>query len=193
MTQGRISKRSVDALVCPPGKDRVFLWDDAIAGFGVGAFPTGKKTYYIQFRKDGRTRRSIVGNHGRMTPDEARSSAKKLLGGVEQGADPVATKRAERAVRTFREVAADYMARLHVEGKRASRSLSPHMRHCFASTSCRRSARCGSLISGARTSHACTPAWRTVPALCRSRRLSSLRDLELGGAPRRSLVSRQSG
>jgi len=37
----------------------------------------------LQFRKGGRTRRSIVGDHGRMTPDEARSAAKKLLGGVE--------------------------------------------------------------------------------------------------------------
>jgi hypothetical protein len=48
MAQGRISKRSVDALVCPPGKDREFLWDDAIAGFGVGAFPSGKKVYVAQ-------------------------------------------------------------------------------------------------------------------------------------------------
>ncbi len=125
MAQGRISKRSVDALICPPGKDREFLGDDALAGFAVGAFPTGKKTYYIQFRKGGRTRRSIVGDHGRMTPDEARSAAKKLLGGVEQGADPVATRRAERAVRAFREVAADYMAG-HVEGKRKRLTFSTY-------------------------------------------------------------------
>lgn len=125
MAQGRISKRSVDSLACPPGKDREFLWDDALAGFGVGAFPTGKKTYYIQFRKGGRTRRSIVGDHGRMTPDEARSAAKKLLGGVEQGADPVATRRAEKAVRAFREVAAAFMAG-HVESKRKRLTFSAY-------------------------------------------------------------------
>ena len=43
MPQGRISKRSVDALVCPAGRDREFLWDDSLAGFGVGVFPTGRK------------------------------------------------------------------------------------------------------------------------------------------------------
>jgi hypothetical protein len=45
MPRGRISKRSVDAVTCPAGKDREFLWDDALAGFGVGAFPSGKKVY----------------------------------------------------------------------------------------------------------------------------------------------------
>jgi hypothetical protein len=39
MPQGRVSKRSVDALACAPGKDRAFLWDVALAGFGVAAFP----------------------------------------------------------------------------------------------------------------------------------------------------------
>src|SRR3954467_13575783 len=89
MSRGRISKRSVDALVCPPGKDRMFLWDDALAGFGVAAFPGGRKVYVAQFRKDGRSRRITIGEHGRLTPDEARSQAKQLLGAVERGADPV--------------------------------------------------------------------------------------------------------
>jgi len=115
--KGRISKRSVDALSCPPGKDREFLWDDALAGFGVAAFASGKKSYVIQFRRAGRTRRSVVGDHGRLTPDEARSAAKKLLGGVEQGTDPIATKHAERAVRSFREVADEFMS-AHVQRKR---------------------------------------------------------------------------
>ena len=53
MTTGRISKRVVDALACPAGKDREILWDAALAGFGVCAFPSGKKVYVAQFRKDG--------------------------------------------------------------------------------------------------------------------------------------------
>jgi hypothetical protein len=51
MPQGRISKRLVDALVCPSGKDREFLWDDALAGFGVGVFPSGRKVYVAQYRQ----------------------------------------------------------------------------------------------------------------------------------------------
>ena len=125
LARGRISKRSVDVLTCPPGKDREFLWDDALAGFGVSAFPSGKRVYVAQFRRDGRSRRVAIGDHGRLTPDEARSRAKTVLGQVEQGADPADERRKARAVRTFREVADDFM-RQHVEAKRKSRTYADY-------------------------------------------------------------------
>jgi integrase len=121
LPKDRISKRSVDVLVCPPGKDREFLWDDALAGFGVVAFPSGKKSYVAQFRRAGRSRRSVIGDHGRLTPDEARSAAKRLLGAVEQGVDPIAAKRAERSVPTFSEIASSFLES-HVRTKRKART-----------------------------------------------------------------------
>jgi integrase len=121
MPQGRISKRAVDALQCPGGKDRAFLWDDDLAGFGVAAFPTGRKVYVAQYRKDGRSRRVSIGEHGRLTPDEARKQAKVILGAVETGADPIAERRAARAVKTFGEIADDFMSQ-HVIPKRKSRT-----------------------------------------------------------------------
>ena len=121
MPQGRITKRAVDALKCPKGHDRDFLWDEALAGFGVAVFPTGKKVYVAQFRKDGRSRRISIGDHGRLTPDEARSEAKKLLGNVEKGVDPIEERRAARGTRTLREVAEEFM-RLHVDAKRKDRT-----------------------------------------------------------------------
>ena len=117
MPKGRISKRSVEALACPADKDREFLWDTGLGGFGVCAFTSGKKVYVAQFRKDGRSRRIALGDHGRLTADEARSQAKTVLGLVERGADPLAERRKARAVRTFREVAADFM-KTHVKSKR---------------------------------------------------------------------------
>jgi Arm DNA-binding domain len=99
MATGRISKRAVDALRYKAGRDRQFLWDDALAGFGVAVFPSGKKVYVAQFRKDGRSRRIAIGEHGRLTPDEARSEAKKLLGAVETGTDPIEQRRSARDVR----------------------------------------------------------------------------------------------
>ena len=127
MPQGRITKRAVDALQCPAGKDRGFLWDDALAGFGVGAFPTGRKVYVAQYRQNGRSRRVTIGEHGRLTPDEARSQAKTILGAVETGADPIEQRRAARAVRTFGDVAADFLS-LHVATKRKSRTADEYGR-----------------------------------------------------------------
>lgn len=121
MASKRISKRAVDALTCPPRRDRVFLWDDALSGFGVTALPSGKKVYVAQFRQHGRSRRMKLGEHGRITPDEARSKAKEVLGAVEGGKDPIEERRAKRSVRTFKEVAEDYL-RLHVGAKRKPRT-----------------------------------------------------------------------
>jgi len=127
MPTGRISKRSVDAFSCELGKERSFLWDTGLSGFGVCAHPGGKKTYVAQFRKDGRSRRVAVGDHGRLTPDQARSLALVMLSEVEQGADPVEQRRAGRAVPTLQSVADDYF-RLHVAPKRKERTEAEYRR-----------------------------------------------------------------
>lgn len=127
MPRGRITKRAVDTLKCPDGKDRDFLWDDALSGFGVAVFASGKKAYVVQYRQHGRSRRVSIGEHGRLTPDEARGQAKKLLGLAETGADPVEERRAARAVRTFAEVAEDFR-RLHVSAKRKSNTSDSYER-----------------------------------------------------------------
>jgi integrase len=121
MPKGRISKRTVDALTCPSGRDRTFLWDDAISGFGVAAFPGGKKVYVAQYRKNGRSSRVAIGTHGRLAPDEARSEAKKLLGLAEQGVDIAEQRRQARAVQTFAQISAEFME-LHVRPKRKPRT-----------------------------------------------------------------------
>jgi integrase len=127
MARGRITKRSVDALTCPAGKDRVFLWDDALSGFGVAAHRSGKKTYAVQYRRGGVSRRATIGEHGRLTPDDARREAKKLLGAVEGGDDPVAQRRAASAGRTFGEIAETFLA-LHVATKRKARTGAEYRR-----------------------------------------------------------------
>jgi integrase len=123
----RITKRTVGGLQCASGKDRTFVWDTEIRGFGVAAFASGKKVYVIQYRKDGRSRRLTLGEHGRLTPEEARALAKKALAGVEGGADPIEERKAARAVRTFQEVADDFLD-LHVAAKRKGRTHTEYRR-----------------------------------------------------------------
>ena len=121
MAKGRVSLKSVKALECKDDQDRVFLWDDALAGFGVAAYPNGKKVYVVQYRQAGRSRRSAIGDHGRLTPEEARSEAKKLLGSVEKGVDPIAARQAGRRVQTFSEIASEFLS-LHAKAKRKART-----------------------------------------------------------------------
>jgi len=57
-----------------------------------------------------------------MTAEQARSQATIFLGEVESGGDPIAERKAARAVRTFREIAADFMEQ-HVGAKRKPKTV----------------------------------------------------------------------
>ena len=109
MATRRISKSTVNSLVCPHGKDRDILWDDRLKGFGVAVFPTGVKAYVAQYRKDGRSHRIVIGKHGRLTPDEARREAKALLGDVEKGANPAIERRTRREAPTLQEISQEFL------------------------------------------------------------------------------------
>ena len=65
-------------------KDYV-IWDDELLGFGLRVFTSGKRSYLIQYRSAGRSRRYTIGQHGVWTPELARKEAKVQLGRVAQG------------------------------------------------------------------------------------------------------------
>lgn len=83
-----LTKRSIDALG-PQAKDAIYF-DDDVKGFGLRISPHGLKTYLIQYRAGGRTRRVKVGRHGTLTVEEARKRARELLGAVAKGNNPAA-------------------------------------------------------------------------------------------------------
>jgi len=82
----KISKRTIEALT--PRENDFFIWDDDVKNFGVRVMPSGRKTFLVQYRANGRTRRVKVGVFGSITADEARQQAKRLLGEVAHGEDP---------------------------------------------------------------------------------------------------------
>lgn len=95
----KLTKRAVEGLAIE-AKDYL-VWDRDMRGFGVRVYPSGKKTYLIQYRAGRRTRRITIGQHGVLTADEARTRAKQLLGDVARGADPSAEKQAKLSAPTM--------------------------------------------------------------------------------------------
>ena len=82
----KLTKRTVDSL---PAKTKdYFVWDDELKGFGLRILPSGRRTFLVQYRQGGRTRRVKIGRYGNVTPDEARKRAKELLGDVAGGSNP---------------------------------------------------------------------------------------------------------
>ncbi|MCK6556090.1 site-specific integrase [Candidatus Binatia bacterium] len=94
----KLTKRTVDGLKPDPSGKDVWLWDLDVRGFGVRVLPSGKVVYCCQYRDlDGRTRRYKLGQHGPLTPEQARTLAQQVLGKVAMGENPSVERRARRA------------------------------------------------------------------------------------------------
>ena len=125
----KITKRAVDAQQPVQGRD-VFIWDSELRGFGIRVKPSGVKTFLIQYRNvEGRTRRLVLGQHGALTPENARDLAREKLAGVAKGEDPSAERHAVRAGMSVSEVCDWYL-----EEAEAGRILGRNRRPIKAST-----------------------------------------------------------
>ena len=106
----RITKRSVDTQKTP--NKTTYIWDEDLSGFGVKLLPSGRKTYLVQYRiggRTGRTRRVSLGVHGNVTAEIARTEAKKLLGQVAIGIDPLAKRDEMKEAQTVVEILQIFM------------------------------------------------------------------------------------
>jgi len=96
-----------------PPKDRVYYWDESLRGFGLMVTDKGHRSWVIECRFRGQTRRITLS--GVLTLDQARAKALETLAKAALGEDP-APKRSHQpsAEPTFMEIADDY---LRLEGK----------------------------------------------------------------------------
>jgi len=125
----KLTKRVVDSVTSKNDRE-VFAWDGELRGFGLRAKPSGVKTYIIQYRNlEGRTRRVVLGQHGVLTPEQARDLARQKLAAVARGEDPSAERRAARTGMTVAEICDWY-----VEQARAVRILGRNRRPLKSST-----------------------------------------------------------
>jgi integrase len=127
MPKIQISKRLVDSL--KPREHEYFVWDGSLLGFGIRVQTTGSMSYVVKYRagtgRSAPTRRITLARTGQITPEEARTLAKKTLGSVAHGKDPAAQRAADKRASTLSEVAERFLVE-HVEAKRASSTSSSY-------------------------------------------------------------------
>ena len=82
MSNVRLTKRVVDRLAVTGG-DYV-AWDNDLPGFGVLDRSSGRKSYIVVYRagsgRNAPSRKLTIGATSKLTPDEARSLARKATG-----------------------------------------------------------------------------------------------------------------
>jgi integrase len=112
-------KRLTPALVLhpplPPGDlDRHVIWDEVQPGFGLLITCGGHKSYVVQYRAKGRSRRLHLKSGLNLLA--ARKEARAILGAVATGGDPLSERRAAERVKsdTLEAITREYLAR---EGK----------------------------------------------------------------------------
>lgn len=103
----KLSKRIVDH--AEAGDKDYFIWDDELPGFGLRVFKSGKRSYLVQYRAKGRTRRFTIGTHGVWTPETARVQARVLLGRIAQGDNPAEERELDHKAITVKELCERYL------------------------------------------------------------------------------------
>ena len=121
MATVKLTKTEVDG--AEPREKAYVLFDSKITGFGLRVFPTGTKTWILEYRANGggrkeRKKKFTIGNIKDFTADEARKVAEKKRAEVVVGLDPQAEKAGERAAITVKELSKLFFEN-HVEPKRS--------------------------------------------------------------------------
>lgn len=128
VSRQKLTRPLLQRLTCPQGRDRQLYWDTAIPGFGVVVFPTGRRTFVVQYRTvDGRSRRDSIGDVRIISLEEARAKARTVLSQVRLGQDPQAAKRAARQGVRFRDLVEEYLE--HAQTKLRHRTYLEVVRH----------------------------------------------------------------
>lgn len=105
----KLTKRVVESIK-PDKKDELIVWDSEIRGFGLRVYPSGRRTYFVQYRNEfHQTRRKKIGVHGHIATEQAREMAKSLLGDVAKGEDPSQEAQTKRAKPAFSDLAQEYL------------------------------------------------------------------------------------
>ncbi len=93
------------------GQSRCVLWDDALPGFGLRVYPSGRKSFVVFYRAGTRQRFMVLGRFGILTVQEARAKARKALVAVRDGEDPLEERQSAAQADSVEAFCDLYMAR----------------------------------------------------------------------------------
>lgn len=124
----KLSAFVIQTTVCPPGKNKVVLYDESVTGFVAEIRAGGGATYALRYRDEhGSQKQYRIGNVNDLSFDRAKREAVKLRSRVVVGDDPAIEKKQKRSVPTFAELAIKYLAHVRTY-QRDPATAERHMR-----------------------------------------------------------------
>lgn len=121
----KLTKTVVDGAT--PRKSSYVLFDSAITGFGLRVYPSGAKSWILEYRANGGGRkedkkRFTIGSVKDLTADEARKLANLRRSEVVVGLDPQVRKAGDRSALTVRELSKIFLED-NIEVKRTKNTI----------------------------------------------------------------------
>src|SRR5580704_13721496 len=104
----RLTYRCVEKLTTADGAYH-FDDDPKAAGFGIRLYPGGGKSFFIDYRINGKQGRHTIGPFPRWSADAAREEARALRKKIDRGFDPAGDKRERREAPTVQDLIDRYV------------------------------------------------------------------------------------
>lgn len=93
----KLTKAFVEKAALPIDKDQIFYRDSELKGFALRVTATGAKSFVVETLIGNKVKRMTLGKYGKLTTEQARIEAKKLLGKIATGIDPIAERKEKKA------------------------------------------------------------------------------------------------
>jgi integrase len=105
------TKGALADLPIPSNGKRAYYYDIKTRGLGVCVLPTGKKTFIVYRKINGRPERITIGDINDFTPEQVRGKAAEINALIAKGENPAQKHRLAKAEITFGDLFIEYMNR----------------------------------------------------------------------------------
>ena len=99
------------------GSAKHIIWDGEVKGFGVRIYPTGKKSFVLDYRDNNRKNLMVIGSCSVLKIDAARDKAKAFLVGLSNGVNPLQERQKARQGKLVKDLCKAYIDRHAINKK----------------------------------------------------------------------------
>lgn len=117
----KLTKTNIEKIEPTPSRQAVY-WDSEIDLFGLRVSPGGTRAFFFQGRLNGEEKKYSIGRYGHVTPEQARTEAKRIRAMLALGRDPRPSSQKTGGT-SFGDLMTAYVSLLEAKGKESARKV----------------------------------------------------------------------